>query len=418
MAFILRRSFVGLAALVAACSSGSSNNDTASGEQPGVDSGAPADPGPDPVVDAGPTTPESDGAPKPFEPILTQGPPDYLELGPKPASFDLEIAAGTLGFTFDTGGVAVTKVTDPEGTSYVPGDRPPGPREEYRRLTRFPASSKMLKVPPGTWKIELAGPSGAVKVVRQRTGDGQFHGGTLDLTVHLPTGVRVGDFLTGEAPAEALTVANADANQVVKKFLQAYFRDLKRVVGLERGAVTFVEADAQFLTIDSAAEQDAALKVAGGLSKLDRFGLHMLFTELIQTTDVVGFAASAGGIGFDRPLGTVLVKMKNQKKATEDPQTYIDKGYGPGDLSAGAALHETFHLWGLPHTSDTSVGYDDGFTDNVSCTAVQQNTNPFLCPDADNGVFPFITSPASKISLSAHQLAVIRGMPVYKPNAN
>ncbi|MBX3228416.1 MAG: hypothetical protein KIT84_07175 [Labilithrix sp.] len=400
-ALVTLTALTALAAL-AACSSGDPS--APPGQEP-LDGGAETPDAGGPIDD-----PTDAGVPGP---VVTLGPPDYIDLGAVPATFDLEVPAGTLGFSFDTNGVAVNRVTDAAGTSYVPGDRPAELREEYRRLTRFPASSTMLAIPSGTWTIELAGPAN-VKVARQRTNDGQFHGGTLDLHVHLPVGLHVGDFITGEAPPDAVTPANAAANPVVTKFLDAFFVQLKRVVGIDRGAVTFVEADAKFVTMDSEDEVKEAYRVAGTLSKDEQFGLHMIFTELIQTPDVLGLAPITGGIGYDRPFATAIVKMKDQKPPGTDPAPHIAEGHGPGDLSAGIALHETFHLWGIPHTSEEgSATYDDGFTDTASCTTV--TTNPFTCPDNTNVVFPRPVRAIGKASLSPHQLAVIRGAAVYRP---
>jgi hypothetical protein len=389
--------------LVAAATPGCSSSDEPAPGPPGVSPGASGDGG---------TIPGPDGAARGRE--LDPLGPEFVDLGQVGPEFELDVPPGTLGFFFDPEAADVVRVKDPAGKEYTTSSHPAGIDANYLGLNRFPAMSHMVDVPPGKWQVTLSQAS-PVKVARQRTSDGKFHGGLLDLYVYLPTGIHAEDSIVGIKPGEVVNAANAEANPVIAAFVTHFFAEAKRLLDLDRGKLKFTDVAASYLDI---ASEDAAAQAAtvGARSGKVDLGIHLLFTENLIDPQTQGIAVVRGGVRHDRPENTVIVNIRDIGTPIS-VEEYRSRGFVSGDITVHAALHEAGHLLGLAHTSVPSVTTDDGFTETPNCPQETMTAKSWECPDAPNVMFPGISTPTAKLVFTPHQLAVLRGTTFYRPYA-
>jgi hypothetical protein len=371
----------------------------------------PAPTPPDTTQDGG-TTPPSDAGGTRLDPLG----PQFEELGQLGPELDIDVPEGTLGFSFSAGAAEVLAVRDPTGKEYLAASAPAGLTADFAKLTRFPAMSQRLDVPAGKWHVTLS-EAAQIKVARQRTSDGKFHGGVLDLYVYLPTGVHAEDFVGGVKPGEVVSSANAAANPVMTTFVSTLFAQIKRLWDLDRGAVKFIDVNATYLTVADPTAARLAANVGGRTAATD-LGLHVLLTENLFGRTANGFAAARGGIDFDRPANAVIVDVKDMEPAGSTAGAYTTRGFAATDLPVLATLHQAGQLLGLPVTSDRTITpWDDGFSDTPSCSLDTLDASDNLCPDNVNLMFPLQNQPVVRITISEHQRAVIRGTTFYKPYA-
>jgi hypothetical protein len=366
--------------------------------------------------------------------------PEFTDLGEVGPEFTFDVPAGTLGFSLDVPKADVIGVWTPDGEPYVSNNVVRGAHLASPRLL-VPLTTDTLTVTPGMWKVRLSRRS-PVQIARQRTSDGAFHGGVLDLFVYLPSGVHAEDSLAGVVPGDVIDAASAPKNPIFKAKIDAFFALTKRLLGLDRGAVEIHDVDAKYLRLPDPASQAEAHSL-GRAAGDGRIGLRVLLTENLGDESIRGFGPVAGGPFPNLPNNTVLIDVTDSDSPTfaEDRDDELATAREEGITTAGAfattLLHETGHLWGLGHTSELLTDPpaaggaiplprlaplappdNDGLDDTGTCSqAMIGDPNAIdACPDAHNLMFPAVTG-SERVQLSPAQLRVLRGTAAYRPYA-
>src|SRR5690606_6933348 len=121
------------------------------------------------------------------------------------------------------------------------------------------ALAPAMPLEPGTWKIQFGGaPSGeplTAKAWIQKTNDGAFHGGVLDLVVYVPAGLE----LTDGAPSQVVDATSAGTHPGIQTRIDTFFDALGSLYGISRGEVRFVDLGGEHRLIAVPAGLDAAL---------------------------------------------------------------------------------------------------------------------------------------------------------------
>jgi hypothetical protein len=251
-----------------------------------------------------------------------------------------------------------------------------------------------------------------VTIAHQRTRDGVFHGGLLDLTVFVPQGLHAEDVRAGIVPGDVVDAASAATHPVIGRKLDAFFALLKSLLDLDRGGVTFVDTEARYLHLADEAAVRGAFSVGSDASS--SVGIRVLMTEQIETDETEGIAGLGAGPFPHGTSSTVIIDVTHSDRAAyrRDPAGFVATakqiGFSAEASFAGALLHETSHLWGLSHTSDLGVAGDrDGLDDTPFCESATVNSTAAQCPDRTNLMYPvngfggFVLSPSQRTILHA-----------------
>lgn len=227
-----------------------------------------------------------------------------------------------------------------------------------------------------------------VTVHVQRSNDGAFHGGTLDLHVYVPDGLRVHD------PDSVHVVRDPASDASLARRVDVFYEELDRLFGISRGQVAFHAIDARFAhatTGDARASLIAQATVASGPA------LHVVLTNELSYGSggetLLGY--SVGLPGAPNTVGTVrsaiAVGLYDTSDAHNDAITF---------------LHEMGHFAGLLHSVDYD-GTPDLLDDTSGCDANAGKS----CID-DNLMAP--DGPVHAAQVSPSQVRIVRGAPFYR----
>jgi hypothetical protein len=250
-------------------------------------------------------------------------------------------------------------------------------------------AAEQTSMPAGKWKITIGGKGdgGHVLARIQTTGDGDFHGGTLDLHLHIPIGLTVA--------GHVVAAATAGSDGALGKRVDAFYAELERSFGIERGLVTFHEAPAELVAINDEAAVAAAASVSRGLP--EEQAVHLLLTNELEGGDLLGLSPGIPGVSSltGTPESGIMAALYDDSTAVED---------------GNAWLHELGHFIGLQHTSEEDGRNFDALGDTPKCPKIVDG-NDDVCPDESNLMFPtiFLGSP----SVSKSQKLIFQSSPVY-----
>ncbi len=270
--------------------------------------------------------------------------------------------------------------------------------------TTVPANDQLTTSPPapGTWRLvsQGTGVSGAVYV--QHTPDGLFHGGVLDLHVHIPDGLIIHD----PTPAHAITAADAGSDPAVTARLEHFFATVEAFFGIERGEVTFHAIGAEHLEVigesafASLLEQTAAAPSGQAL--------HVVWSNHVEPFPgypVWGISPGLPGNVLETGTATsaIALAVSTDFNARGDGLTMV---------------HELGHFVGLSHTTELAGDYADPIADTPECEDIDPH-NLGACPDKTNIMFPayFGTTGGVGVTVSATQAAIVHGAPIYRAYA-
>jgi hypothetical protein len=371
------------------------------------------------VVETGPTPPTAPSgevdAGEPAAPPTATG-PLFIDLGEVPLGEDatFDIPEGALGFNITAEGkladfdpeapFGIERITDPSGAIVHDHFMPKG-GTKATSLASFDAIAA-ASVPQGEdvpqnlagkWKVRfgLDGTPSNMKLrarVRvQSTSDGAFHGGQLDLHVHVPDGLKIGD--------RTVDASTAASDPDITKRIDTFFILTRELLGIEKGEVVIDQEAGSYQELDGIPEILEGFAISAG-EKDGTQVLHVLMTNLIAIDGQPVAAGIAPGIPgaanvFGRNVSGIIV--------TTTTSPLVD---------AATMLHEAGHFFGLNHTTEVDGQSSDPLSDTPVCAGITAD-NIMDCPDRTNMMFVAgpIEGPAT---LSPTQTRVYRGSPIYR----
>ncbi len=360
-------------------------------------------------------TPEEEEAPPEETPKPTD--PLVVDLGTVDSGVDVpfEIPAGALGFNIIMEGQAVDfdpqapfgieRITDPTGKVVHQAYGPVGGTKSTSTASfdviaaaSVPQSEVVpTKIPAGKWKVRFgvqgdptAKPKVRAKVRVQATPDGVFHGGTLDLHIHVPQTVTIG--------SAEIDHTDACSDPRIKERVETFFALTKQLLGITKGTVKCSGASSGLAELDDNEIIDG-FAISGG-EKEGTPVLHVLITNAIRIEgQPVAQGISPGIPGaanlFGRGVSGIIVS----------PTGFVDE-------DVLVMLHEAGHFIGLNHTTEFDGQSSDPLSDTPVCDDIS-HSNLGACPDRSNVMFAAgaISGP---VNLSPTQKRVYRGSPIYK----
>jgi hypothetical protein len=236
-----------------------------------------------------------------------------------------------------------------------------------------------LPVVEGTWLLRLGAQEGLTSarswVYVRRTLDGEFHGGALDINVHIAPGSGASQaYMTG----------------VINNLFSSFYTPL---LGLTPGNINFTAASSSFDVVDSNSQYRQMLASSSTANAAPALNLFVI-------GDFGGELDSALGIAGGIP-GSPMVHGTPRSGVAYTPTG--DQGY-----DASVLAHEIGHLAGLFHTSEYQITAFDPLSDTPECA---NPGNPQGCPDVSNVMFPIAYGGAS---LSQLQRRVVWGSALYR----
>lgn len=251
----------------------------------------------------------------------------------------------------------------------------------------------------GQWKLRVADETLASTTVRthvrvriQTSGDGAFHGGALDLHIHVPIGITIG----GETfPIDKDLLSSVALKERIDKF----FELTSSLIGIERGSVTYHHTAEELLALDSLEKIVAGFTVSEGTPNGTQT-LHVLLTTTIKDTakkiDASGISPGVPGAAgiFGRAVSGISVTPTNS-----------------AEVDAYTIVHEMGHFFGLNHTTELDGTSVDPLSETPICSTIA-NLDLKACPDKDNVMF--VAGAATGAKFTPSQLRVLRGSPVYR----
>lgn len=316
-----------------------------------------------------------------------------------------EVPAGTLGFTVlavGAGGdeaISVQTIRSPSGAAVHEGMTPFGgthptsmtlfgetatagvPQSEHR--------STMPAVEVGRWTVTFGGSSpvhGHVRV--QRTPDGIFHGGVVDVHVYVPEGLNL--------DGEIASTANVQQLAGVSARLESFDTAIRDLYGLELGKVAVHLIDRRFVTMEDSLLLDAFRRTSLGGSGQ---ALHVVLTTAGPNQQWWGIAGGIPGAATIAGTSQSGIALATLEAASAGMEGYV-------------LAHEMGHFFGLNHTSEFNEGGFDPLKDTPECPGITVD-NFNRCPDASNimAAAGAVTGFAVSTPL---QRRVVQGSPVYR----
>lgn len=235
-----------------------------------------------------------------------------------------------------------------------------------------------------------------VRVVLQRGANegGAFPGARLDVVVHVPDGL-----LLGERPIDA-TVASTDAS-IAERF-RVYFTGMKALFDIDPGDIRYEPAPAALKSLD-AQSLEHAFSVARDHDAAQ--ALHVVLTNDVM----LGIGTSAWGVSPGVPGAAVL---------NGTPMSGVVLSIGDTDpmLDGLVLLHESSHFFGLSHTSELDGKSADPLDDTPSCSGLTPDPASVAgCPDRTNLMFPTYSADwAASLEVSDTQRAIVQSSPVLR----
>jgi hypothetical protein len=373
---------------------------------------------PDAAADAGSDADQVDAAPDatPDAALPEPTPPDVVDLGTVSSGtpFEISIPSGALGFHVVVrraagGVVGVERLTSPSGQDVVVNFTVIGAGGPSTlgydgvgaaTVPQNPATSAM-PVAPGPWVVtpssQLSGEPLSAKLYIQKTDDGTFHGGLLDLMVYLPAGLELSDL----GSPHPVTPESAPDDPAIKLRIDSFYAALGELYGIGRGAVRFVGIDAAFRTITD----ESLLYAAFAQTQPPDTGtaLHVVLANGVTVWGIEVWGISSGipggAVEAGHPASAVALSVSLGFSAVGDGWTL---------------LHEMGHFAGLFHSSqpDPTIGVmSDPLTDTPECT-----TFSYGCPDGKNVMFAAFWGASNGVGIVAsdQQRAIVRGSPLYR----
>ncbi len=376
------------------------------------------------VVQAGPPEPETPDVPTTpadasADTSTVTKDPLTLDLGDVKTGIDVsfDVPVGALGFNITVEGqvgdfdpekpFGIERITDPTGKVVHDNFTPDGGTNptsfaafDTIAAASVPQSENVSDVvPSGTWKVRFGAMNNPTanltlkpKVRVQSSGDGVFHGGTLDLTLHVPPGVTI--------DGATLDAKQAETSAAVGERVDLFYSVMSQLLGIERGTVSFLPASKAFVDLD---DNEVVEGFAASTGTADGTqSLHVLLTNSIrQGGQSVALGISPGIPGaagiFGRGVSGIIVVA--------------------GEGAQGDALtmaHEFGHFIGLNHTAELRGDSKDPLSDTPACPAATlANQDLLSCPDRNNIMF-VAGAIAGPLALSPTQKRVYQGSPIYK----
>lgn len=316
----------------------------------------------------------------------------------------LDVPANALGFNVvvEGGAVGIQKMTSPKGLvvhdAFMPknGSFPTSEAFEGAASASVPQNdlSGVVPVTPGKWMITFSGSGTGKATARlQTTSDGKFHGGVLDLVIHVPTGLR----MAFPSASHIVDAAKASADRDIVARIDRFYVALKRAYDIDRGKVSFEVAPAALVRIGT----DAAITQAASLPKplADAQALHIVLTNVLGEGegDLLGLSPGIPGaaISTSSTMSAIMAAHYSDTDVETEALTW---------------LHEMGHFVGLQHTTELDGTAFDPLSDTPKCTGGTQNAA--RCPD--NGNIMFTGSFPATPLISNGQKTVLRGSPIYR----
>lgn len=330
------------------------------------------------------------------------------------------IPAGTLGFQLvvqapdEDALVRIDRLVSPSGQVLFEEGKPRGTElptaEGFGWATAAVPQSDVYSKSPvesGVFSAkvfgEVSGRVLRVSLVLQKTKDGFFHGGELDLHVYVPKGLM----LSQPGLRHEVTAQGAAVDDALQARIDAFYELLDALVGVQRGAVSYHGIGARFTSV----LDEPSLRAAFQETRVTPAGqaLHVVFTN--DLGEALGVAPAIPG--FAVTTGTSMSAIAVTQYEDSSPE-----------VDAFTMLHEMGHFAGLSHTTEinfdtTDAGgppYYDPLADTPRCNGGVTAENALDCPDYRNVMFP--TGDQSTGLLSTGQERVLRGSPIYRARAS
>lgn len=344
--------------------------------------------------------------------------PLVLDLGDLPSGVPVgfDIPAGALGFHLvaaapGAGSWGLQRVLDPGGVPVLDDYTPVGGATALSigyagwATTTVPANAQSSTIPlmPGGWQLVATGAGATGTAYVQRTSDGQFHGGVLDLHIYIPDGLQIHD----PTPMHAITAADAPSDPAVSARVDAFYEAVDAFFGIGRGEVFFHAIGAEHLNVVGEAAY-ASLVEQSGVSESGQ-ALHVMWAQRIEP--VAGYpvwGVSPGAPGIVLETGT-----RRSAIALALWDTFNAQGDGL------TMVHELGHFLGLSHTTELDGIHADPIADTPACEGIDPE-NLAACPDKTNIMFPayYGTTGGVGVTVTPTQVTIVRGAPVYRAYAS
>jgi hypothetical protein len=269
----------------------------------------------------------------------------------------------------------------------------------YEAAVAVPQSNHpqaMPTVTPGTWTFtHRAAELARARLQVQQTPDGKFHGGKLDIIVHIPQDL---DFLD-EGPLNAERAPNSS---ILQEYITGFYDAVKDGYNLDRGTVSYVTIDKRFTFLNDKNIGQAWASAAG--LKPGQQALQVFISGDNRTAEFLGIAAGIPGPA-NSPAGATQagIALLFNSDFTLDPASY---GY--------VFAHEFGHFVGLNHTSEfQQTNIHDPLEDTAECALGSRDDIRF-CQAATNVMF----FAGQGTEVSPLQKRVVQGSPVYRAYAS
>lgn len=328
------------------------------------------------------------------------------------------VPGNTLGFTLSVQAnradeyVQIASLVSPAGDIVLKDGKPRGTEvptaEGYDgwATASVPQADVYRKSPvePGVWKLKLFSHDNSrlyrVRLTVQRTSDGFFHGGELDLHVYVPEGLM----LSQPGPRHEVRIDDAYFDDALNARIDAFYDLLETTVGIGRGNVSFHGIPAKFASIDfTSMELYEAFRETR--VEPDAQALHVVFTNEL----------GGGALGVAPAIPGNAVETGTSFSAIAVTQ-FEDSSPG---LDAFTMVHEMGHFGGLSHTTEINDdtmpdagAFYDPLADTPLCDGGVTAESIDTCPDISNIMFP--TGDQETGVLTVSQIRVLRGSSVYR----